>query len=80
MLLWVVMRELCESVSALHSLQDDYELERPVNTNKNTVYEAPMYTCNIKAFFEFFDSKVSIINYHLGHLNWWEIYLGKVRM
>lgn len=33
------MKELCGTVSALHSLQDDYELVRPVNTDKKAAYE-----------------------------------------
>lgn len=33
------MQELCGTVSALHSLQDDYGLVRPVNTDKKTAYK-----------------------------------------
>lgn len=33
------MKELCGSVSALHSLQHDYGLVRPVNTDKKAAYK-----------------------------------------
>lgn len=33
------MKELCGTVSALHSLQDDYGLVRPVNTDKKAAYK-----------------------------------------
>lgn len=45
------MKELCGTVSALHSLQDDYELVRPVNIDKKAAYEERTHMNAISTLF-----------------------------
>jgi len=45
------MKELCGTVSALHSLQDDYELVRPVNTDKKAAYKEHTHTNAVEILF-----------------------------